>query len=71
MRKFGYLNSSSTTTTDLLYHEEAIIAAIKNMQKYAALNETGILDSATMKVSEQLLLQFKIFRKLLQFKKEY
>lgn len=51
MRKFGYLNSSSTSTTDTLYHEEAIITGIKNMQKYGALNQTGILDSATIKVS--------------------
>lgn len=52
MRKFGYLNSSSTTTTtETLYHGEAITAAIKNMQRYGALNETGILDNATLKVS--------------------
>lgn len=52
MRKFGYLDSSSTTTTsETLYHEEAIIAAVKNMQKYGALNETGVIDNATLKVS--------------------
>lgn len=51
MRKFGYLDSSSTTTSETLYHEEAITAAIRNMQKYGALNETGILDNATLKVS--------------------
>lgn len=51
MRKFGYLDSSSTTTSETLYHEEAITAAIKNMQRYGALNETGILDNATLKVS--------------------
>lgn len=50
MRKFGYLNSSSTDTTDTLYHQEAIIAGIKNMQKYGALNQTGILDSETIEV---------------------
>lgn len=51
MRKFGYLDSSSTTTSEMLYHEETITAAIKIMQKYGALNETGILDNATYKVS--------------------
>lgn len=51
MRNFGYLDSSSTTTTsETLYHEEAIIGAIKKMQKYGALNETGVLDIATLKV---------------------
>lgn len=52
MRKFGYLESSYTTTSDTLYHEETIISAIKSMQMYGGLNETGILDNATLKVSE-------------------
>lgn len=52
MRKFGYLDSSSTaTTSETLYHEETMTEAIKNMQRYGALNETGILDNATLKVS--------------------
>lgn len=51
MRKFGYLSSSSTETTDTLYHEEAIISAIKNIQKYGALNQTGVMDTETIKVS--------------------
>lgn len=52
MRKFGYLNASSTaTTSDSIYHEGAIIVALKNMQKYGALNQTGVLDEATVKVS--------------------
>lgn len=49
MRKFGYLDSSSSTS-EALYHEDAIIDAIKHVQKYGALNETGTLDSATLKV---------------------
>lgn len=55
MRKFGYLDSSSTpiTTSETLYHEEAMITAIKKMQRYGALNETGILDNATLKVSQR------------------
>lgn len=53
MRKFGYLDSSSMpSTSETLYHAEAIIAAVKNMQRYGALNETGVLDSATLKVSD-------------------
>lgn len=50
MRKFGYLESGSSTS-EALYHEDAVIAAIKNVQKYGALNESGILDNATLKVS--------------------
>lgn len=51
MRKFGYLDSSSSTTSETLYHDEAITLAIKNMQRYGALNETGTFDNATLKVS--------------------
>lgn len=50
MRKFGYLESNSATS-EALYHEDAIIAAIKNVQKYGALNETGVLDNETLRVS--------------------
>lgn len=53
MRKFGYLESSYATTSETLYHEETVIAAIKNMQKYGGLNESGVLDNATLKVSAQ------------------
>lgn len=52
MRKFGYLDPSVTTTSETIYHEEAIISGIKNMQKYGGINETGLLDSATLKVSK-------------------
>lgn len=55
MRKFGYLEASSSSTTETLYHEETIIAAIKNMQKFGALNETGVLDNATLKVSKRCI----------------
>lgn len=51
MRKFGYLESTYSTTSETLYHEETIISAIKNMQKYGGLNETGRLDNSTLKVS--------------------
>lgn len=49
MRQFGYLDTGSSTS-EALYHEDAIVAAIKNVQKYGALNETGELDNATLKV---------------------
>lgn len=49
MRKFGYLDKG-TSKTEALYHEDAVVNAIKNMQRYGALNETGILDNETLKV---------------------
>ncbi|XP_031623107.1 matrix metalloproteinase-2-like [Contarinia nasturtii] len=56
MQKFGYLNSSARSssiggsTIDTLYHEDAIVAGIKNMQKFGSLNETGVLDEPTIKL---------------------
>lgn len=49
MRKFGYLESNPMTS-EAIYHEDAIVAAIKNVQKYGALNETGIVDEETLQV---------------------
>lgn len=51
MRRFGYLDKT-TSKSEALYHEDAIINAIKNVQKYGALNETGVLDNDTLKVLE-------------------
>lgn len=53
MKKYGYLDSSSVTTnfdSESLYHETAIIEGIKNIQKFGALNQTGILNDETFKV---------------------
>lgn len=49
MKRFGYLDSSSSDS-EALYHEEAIKDAVKNLQKFGALNQTGILDNATLQV---------------------
>ena len=51
MRKFGYLEQTSSTS-EALYHEDAVIDAIKNVQKFGALKETGVLDNDTLKVSD-------------------
>lgn len=53
MRQFGYLERTASTS-EALYHEDAIINAIKNVQKYGALNETGVLDNDTLKVGRTL-----------------
>ncbi|CAD7090991.1 unnamed protein product [Hermetia illucens] len=49
MKRFGYLDSSSSDS-EALYHEEAIKDAVKNLQKFGALNQTGILDNATLQL---------------------
>lgn len=49
MRKFGYLEKNPSTS-EALYHEDAIIEALKNVQKFGAIPQTGKLDNETMKV---------------------
>lgn len=50
MRRFGYLDQNPDDS-EALYHESAIVEAIKNIQKYGALNQTGRLDAMTLDVS--------------------
>ncbi|KNC27318.1 hypothetical protein FF38_08964 [Lucilia cuprina] len=47
MRRFGYLDQNPDDS-EALYHESAIVEAIKNIQKYGALNQTGRLDAQTL-----------------------
>jgi hypothetical protein len=49
MRQFGYLEGG-TPDSEALYSEEAIIEAIKNVQKFGDIPQTGKLDNATLEV---------------------
>lgn len=49
MRRFGYLDRNPNNS-EALYHESAIVEALKNIQKYGALEQTGKLDGDTMEV---------------------
>ncbi|XP_018782901.1 PREDICTED: matrix metalloproteinase-14-like [Bactrocera latifrons] len=49
MRRFGYLETNPSDS-ESLYHESAIVEAIKNVQKYGALNQTGELDNQTLEL---------------------
>ncbi|XP_054729218.1 matrix metalloproteinase-14-like [Anastrepha obliqua] len=49
MRRFGYLEPNPSDS-ESLYHESAIVEAIKNVQKYGALNQTGKLDNETLEL---------------------
>lgn len=49
MRKFGYLASNSVLS-ERIYDDEVFVGAIKNMQKFGGLNQTGELDGDTLKV---------------------
>lgn len=60
MRQFGYLNKTSIRFDDTdsgapiesIYDEKTFTAAIKNVQKFGGLNETGQMDEPTVKVSK-------------------
>jgi len=51
MRQYGYLEQG-TPDSEALYNEEAIIEAIKTVQKYGDIPQTGKLDNATLQVTD-------------------
>jgi hypothetical protein len=54
MQTFGYLEEPSTHSEGLqaefLYAEDSIAEGIKHIQKFGALDETGVLDKNTIKL---------------------
>jgi hypothetical protein len=54
MQTFGYLQEPSPQseglTADFLYAEDAIQNGIKNIQKFGAIETTGVLDEKTVKL---------------------
>ena len=50
MRRFGYLEPAGSDA-ESLYHESAIVEALRQIQKYGAINQTGMLDNETLEVS--------------------
>jgi hypothetical protein len=48
LRKYGYLESLDSNSSETLYSEETIFDAIKLMQRYGAVPETGRLDNETL-----------------------
>lgn len=51
MQRYGYL-AKDHPDVGSLYSESAIGDAIKNVQKFGALPQTGILDEQTVQVSD-------------------
>lgn len=49
MRRYGYLEKGPSQA-EALYSEEAVVMAIKNVQRYGALPETGSLDPRTIRL---------------------
>lgn len=54
LKKFGYLQSNDSSQgeheSDTLYTQESIQEAIKEMQRFADLPQSGELDAATLAV---------------------
>jgi len=50
LRKYGYLESSDSNSSETLYSELKVSEALKLMQKFRAIKQTGRLDEATLKV---------------------
>lgn len=57
MRRFGYLDANPTDS-EALYSEDAVIDAIKLVQKYGGIPQTGAVDDETLKVYKQKFLLF-------------
>lgn len=60
MQRFGYLDTRTVPASGAggaaleiaaLYSETAVTQAIKSVQRFAALQETGVMDDETIKVS--------------------
>ena len=51
MRRFGYLESGPSDS-EALYDDAAIERALRRVQKFGAISQTGRLDEETMKVKK-------------------
>lgn len=54
MQRFGYLEAGDGES-DALYSEEGISEAIKTLQRFGNIEQTGIIDNSTLQVSIMLL----------------
>lgn len=51
MKSFGYLGKSAINNSDSLYSADAIENALKEVQLYGGIPQTGIIDNKTIEVS--------------------
>lgn len=50
MQKYGYLVDDNGQS-EAIYSEENLSNIIRNMQKFGAIEETGVIDNSTLKVN--------------------
>lgn len=52
LQRFGYLEGSTVNNSEALFREEAVIDAVRRMQRYGGLTPTGRVDNDTLKVAK-------------------
>lgn len=51
LQRFGYLEGRQDTNSEALIREEAVIDAIRTMQRFGGISPTGRMDNETLQVS--------------------
>lgn len=51
LQRFGYLESRQDTNSEALIREEAVIDAIRTMQRFGGISPTGRMDNDTLEVN--------------------
>lgn len=51
LQRFGYLESNQDTNSEALIREEAVVEAIRTMQRFGGLSPTGQMDNNTLEVN--------------------
>ena len=51
MQQFGYL-PQGTANSEALHTEDAVVKAVKEMQKFGGLQPTGVVDTQTLEVNQ-------------------
>lgn len=51
LQRFGYLESRQDTNSEALIREEAVIDAVRTMQRFGGISPTGQMDNDTLQVS--------------------
>lgn len=52
LQKFGYLEGRFDNRSEGLYNKETVDQAISHMQRFGGLRPTGVIDNATLEVTD-------------------
>ena len=61
LQRFGYLEGQSTNNSEALLREEAVIDAVRTMQRFGGLSPTGSIDNDTLLVIQIWILLYYHF----------